>query len=639
MTPGTREPIKEDELRMPRRPGATLATSVCLLVAAAGAPAANAAWNQPVGGPSPVNHAKDESNLGARMPSLTVIGGVPWVAWQEFGGNGFSQIRVSRLAASGTAWEEVVGGASPINRVSTRNAHSPSLTSMGGVPYVAWEEGGAIFVSRLNAAGTAWEAVGGPGAVASGHGPSLVPVAGVLHVAANGPGGTQVRRLSAAGTAWEPVGGGSTQTRPGTPNFYDATLASIDGVPWVAWVVEDGNNFELVVTRLNSAGTGWEEVATAQSPINHSPDGEAYDPQIASVGGIPYVVWAEHKFDHGFEIRVSRLNAGATPAWEEVGAGESPINHASGQDGFNPTITDIGGVPYIAWTEVEQDDDNRELRVSRLGTDGKSWHEVVGGASPLNNASNREANFPSLTSVGGVPYVAWDEPDDDDREIRVSRLEPEFLQQSVLTNDGEALLLSRVRTYGVAYPVAVQYGPGAQLGQQTAVARTAFDVHEDTWFQTLGELAPGTAYSWRPVGFDGTRTTGAGATQSFTTEPAPGSGPPGPAGPAGPPGQPRLLVAVLQPKLSAISGRSVSVHYIATAAAAVTLEVRRCGGGTVARIAAAARAGRNKVRWNGRTGRTRARPGCYILAVRAASSDGQAASDRAKLRVTRRSVR
>ena len=137
--------------------------ALCALVAAVLPSSASAAWRQPVGGASPINHFDDH---GAAHASLAAIGGVPYVAWSEYDGTN-SEVRVSRLNAAGTAWEQVVGGPSPINHAANRQASEPSLAAVGGVPYVAWEEyDGTNFelrVSRLNAAGTAWEqVVGGP---------------------------------------------------------------------------------------------------------------------------------------------------------------------------------------------------------------------------------------------------------------------------------------------------------------------------------------------------------------------------------------------------------------------------------------------------------------------------------------------
>jgi hypothetical protein len=47
------------------------------------------------------------------------------------------------LNAAGTAWEQVVGGASPINEASNREAREPSLTSIGGVP-----SGGSVVLDQ-----------------------------------------------------------------------------------------------------------------------------------------------------------------------------------------------------------------------------------------------------------------------------------------------------------------------------------------------------------------------------------------------------------------------------------------------------------------------------------------------------------
>jgi hypothetical protein len=292
---------------------------------------------------------------------------------------------------------------------------------------------------------------------------------------------------------------------------------------------------------------------------------------------------------------------------------------------------------------------------------GAAWSEVVGGPSPINHADNQNSSGLSVTAIGGVPYVAWNEYDGTNTEIRVSRLEPEFVAQSTLATDTDALLLTRVRTYGVAYPIAFQYGLGGGLGQQTGTRQTAPDDHEDTIVQSIGGLAPSNGYSWRPIGFDGARAAGVGPTQAFTTRSAPGTGPigpegpvgaPGPTGPGGPTGPQgpigpagapafRLLVVMVQRSIKARAGRRVSVPYVATGDADVALEVRR-GTKLVATVparalrpAARARAGRNTIIWNGRIGRRKATPGRYKLTLKATGSDAQAATDSATLRLTR----
>src|SRR5438093_5911615 len=138
------------------RPRVCAAALTALALLALAPAVARAAWHQPVGGASPINQANDQN---AFEPSLTAIG-VPYVAWSEFDGTN-DELRVARLNGAGTAWAQPVGGASPINQANNRDALEPSLTSIGGVPYVAWNESdsrrAARRVARLNGAGTAWE--------------------------------------------------------------------------------------------------------------------------------------------------------------------------------------------------------------------------------------------------------------------------------------------------------------------------------------------------------------------------------------------------------------------------------------------------------------------------------------------------
>ena len=612
-----------------------------------------AAWNQPVGGLSPINQSPTQN---AQQPSLTVIGGVPWVAWSEADGSG-AEIRVSRLNAAGTAWEQVVGGTSPINHGAGANPNAvhPSLAAIGGVPHVAWTESDGtnneIRVSRLNAAGTDWQQVVGgaspinQSATVIGSEPSLTDVGGVPYVAWSEHDGTnseiRVSRLNAAGNDWEQpwpaasaIYGGinaSSSQHAGSPS-----LTTIGGVPYVAWTEEDGSNTEVRVSRLN--GANWQQVVGGASPINQAPTlQDAKAPSLTAVGGVPHVAWAEAD-GNGDEIRVSRLIAGAF--WQQVVGGASPINDGTASGAAEPSLTGIGSVPYVAWREF--DGGNNETRVSRLNAAGTDWEELVGGPNPINHG-NGDSQDPSLTANGGVPYVAWREPDGTNAEIRVSRLEPELTAPEALATDDGAVLLARVRSYGVEYPVAFEYGPGVVLSSRTAVTTSSGDRGNDTVFRTVGGLTPATAYSYRATGFDGTYSITPTATAQFTTDAQNGPGPqgsPGPQGPEGPGGanglpgtngprgEPaiRLLVAVVNTKLRARAGKRVRVDYLSTAAGSSTLEVLK-GRKRVARITSTAKVGRNRIAWNGKQGRKKAKAGKYTLRLTATGGDGQVATD------------
>ena len=446
--------------------------------------AAGTAWEQPVGGASPINQSPTQYAVN---PSLTAIGGTPYVAWQEADGIN-EEIRVSRLNGAGTAWEQVVGGASPINQSPTGQVSPASLTAIGGVPYVAWAEldgtGSEIRVSRLNGAGTAWEQV---------------------------------------------VGGASPINQDPTAFAFNPSLTGIGGVPYVAWQEPDGANDEMRVSRLNAAGTAWQQVVGGASPINQSPTGTAANPSLTAVGGVPYIAWYE--FDGtNFEIRVSRPN-GAETAWEQVVGGASPINQDPAGAVFSLRLTAIGGVPYVAW--LEGDGTNTEVRVSRLNGAGTAWEQPVGGASPINQDPTAGASMPSPSAVGGIPYVAWTEHDGVNAEVRVSRLEPEFSNTTALPTDTGADLRTDVNTYGLAYPVGFDYGPGFASTTTT----TATSGNPATITKHVAGLSPSTSYPFRPFATAGVLApTVLGSAGSFTTSPQNGPGATGDTGPQGPTG-------------------------------------------------------------------------------------------------------
>src|SRR4051812_13336621 len=124
---------------------------------------------------------------------------------------------------------------------------------------------------------------------------------------------------------------------------------------------------------LPSAAHGaWHQPVGGTSPINQDPSGGANEPAFAGVGGTPYVAWAENDSSQ-YDVRVSRLNDAGT-AWSQVTA--APLDRDSSHDAFEPSIADVGGVPYVAWTESGGPHDQE--RVSRLNSAATGW-DVVGG--------------------------------------------------------------------------------------------------------------------------------------------------------------------------------------------------------------------------------------------------------------------
>ena len=573
---------------------------------------AQAAWHQPVGGATSggINQATNHHSFN---PSLTAVGGVPYVAWDEQDGAPSDEIRVARLKASGTGWEQPWTGVSAtsggLNQDTNQVALVPSIASVGGVPYVAWTESDGtnleIRVARLNGAGTTWEqpwagvsaTYGGIQQASNQKGelPSLTAIGGVPYLAWDEFDGTnteiRVARLNAAGTAWEQPWAGVSATSGGinnsnVQNALDPSLTAIGGVPYVAWQESDGIGTpnQIRVSRLN-AGTAWQQVVGGASPINQASNQSGFDSSLTGIGGRPYVAWRESDGVNQ-EIRVSRPNPAGT-AWEQVVGGLSPINQASDRNAAEPSVTAIGGVPYVAWREA--DGTNNELRIARLNAVGTAWEQVVGGASPINQANNLNAVTPNLTAIGGVPHVAWVEFDGTNAETRVGRLEPEFSNPSALPTASGATLSVDVNTYGIGYPVGFDYGPG--LGSSTALKATSAGV--ETVSRQVTGLSPSTAYQFRP--FATARSSlqrVVGGIKAFSTlaqdgpgaDGAPGgvgppgtAGPQGPAGPQGTPGRDALVTCKVKLKKGTKPKVKCTVTYPSAGARRVDLELRRRG--------------------------------------------------------------
>jgi hypothetical protein len=124
--------------------------------------------------------------------------------------------------------------------------------------------------------------------------------------------------------------------------------------------------------------------------------------------------------------------------------------------------------------------------------------------------------------------------------------------------------------------------------------------------------------------------------------PAGPAGPEGPAGPQGPSGtsnpggqaEPQLFLVIGPARLSSVAKKRLSVPYVSTGQADVVLEVRR-GKKVVARVQGKAKAGRNKIVWNGKEGKKAAKPGKYTVALTGVAS-GRKVTDSVTLTLRRR---
>jgi hypothetical protein len=214
-----------------------------------------------------------------------------------------------------------------------------------------------------------------------------------------------------ASAGWhEPVGG----IRPISDIGFNQSIASIGGVPYVTWAEVHGNAAEVFVARLSDDGTSWVKVGGI---VNENPAHSAIDPTIASIGGVPWVAWTESPGGSGdaSEIRVAHLDTTGT-AWVEPWRGVSDtnggINEDPSEDASAPQLTAVGGVPYVAWEEpLTAYPYTSIVRVARLDTSTQpeaTWEEPWVGVSATSGGLATDDSFvPSIAAINGVPYVAF----------------------------------------------------------------------------------------------------------------------------------------------------------------------------------------------------------------------------------------
>ncbi len=540
---------------------------------------AAAAW-APVGGVLNL----DPTHLAARAATAT-IAGTPWVSFEEENAGGVDQVRVSHLTPTG--WS-LVGGA--LNANPAKDGFGSSITAVGSVPYVAWTEddnrdNNNVALSEIRVArevGGSWHQIATPShdLTVSGDHPRIADVGGVPYVAWEENTTIYVSRFN--GSAWVPVGAA-------VGSGLSPSIADVAGVPYLTWEsIADGE--QVTVARF-SAGA-WHTVG---GPLDAYSARDATIPVIADVGGVPYVAWRESNGSVE-QIRVARLNGSS---WIAVGGS---LNYDESQNASTPQIAEIGGAPAVAWAEDTQStgDARPRIRVARLI--GGVWTEV-GGA--LDFDLSKDGADPGITSVGGVPYVVWDEAVSQafsGGQVRAARLEPDFLQSIAVATDTVGLLITKVRDYGVPLPIAFRDGLGTKLTTQSAV-QTTLGTGYDVIFTKLTGLKPATTYSWQPFGTDTFRQTAAGPIAKLKTSAAP-----------------RVSKLVLVAFGATVSPKVVTVRYVLTGTARLKLTVKSKHGRAATVTTASGHSGTGKLSWNRKLAGKRAKPGSYKLTITAAGA-------------------
>jgi hypothetical protein len=204
-----------------------------------------------------------------------------------------------------------------------------------------------------------------------------------------------VKELTSAG--WTQVGGDVT-----TGNWAaNPRIVGFGGAPYVTYQQSNGTVNQVFVKRLD--GSSWGYVpGPGATPLNNNVSADALTPTIANVGGVLFVAWKEGS---PLQVRVKKFDGNN---WVSVG-GALNADPAKGAGAAPPFIADIGGVPYVGWTEYGSGvEPPGQLFVKRF--DGVNWVLVgTSGTTPLNLDSTHDAYGASLADIGGVPYLQWHE--------------------------------------------------------------------------------------------------------------------------------------------------------------------------------------------------------------------------------------
>jgi hypothetical protein len=273
-------------------------------------------------------------NLGYNIegrPSLAVDVGTPWVAWAE-GQGAYDQVYVRRLSSDSLSWEDPAPS-SPISN-PLRDNEDPRMTVVDGIPYVAWMEKptysssvhAVIRVARLSAG--QWEDLGGPlvwdaSGVRRAFTPSIAVLGSTPYVAWI-EGDTVSDDFDVRLAGWDDVARQWVQSGPVNAEpcatFSDCTV----DLKVVGTHLYAAYGDELVFVRRLATDESWP--APAAGNINTDPPIGARYPVLADVGGSPFVAY-ENPLSH---LVVKRLIEPDPPPDGDVSPPQGNLHIAGG---------------------------------------------------------------------------------------------------------------------------------------------------------------------------------------------------------------------------------------------------------------------------------------------------------------------
>ena len=292
-------------------------------------------------------------------------------------------------------------------------------------------------------------------------------------------------------------------------------------------------NDQVHVARLE--GSAWEEpwtgVTETLGGINSNQAGGL--PSLASIGGYPYVAWADG--GGNLDARVARLDTSTFPAptWTQEATGVSGSDGRStrprprtsaacrlrrcppGRSGSRCRTS-----PGTS-TSALRAPDGYGLRVARYNKATRTWEQPWPGVTSTFGAIGETARPPMSMTRASRPSAAFHfsraPPPAWPPGFAISRLEPEFSAESAgpAPGGGEQFSLT-ARTYGIPLPARVPVRAGAR-DADLAGCGAGGQRHRDG-HQQVGALRANTTYEYRALrDRRGARALAVGATLAFPT--------------------------------------------------------------------------------------------------------------------------
>lgn len=205
--------------------------------------------------------------------------------------------------------------------------------------------------------------------------------------------------------AWTSMGSSYQSISNSTTNIeaHAPSLAIINGTPWVSWY--EGNNQDEGVFAGSWNGSSWQSsgIGLVGSPAKQGRS------QLADVGGVPYIAFLEVNKSYYPQAAFAYLKAWNGTSWVLQG-GALNHNTGAGSTAGSVSIASDGTAPYVAWTEylrgsnLQSGDTATIPQVYVAHWNGSGWSNVGGS---LNVSSSDWSYDASIAYLGGQPYVAW----------------------------------------------------------------------------------------------------------------------------------------------------------------------------------------------------------------------------------------